>query len=177
MSNFDSFTLDLSPGETLADLRITTKGDKVIITPIITKTPFNRGDFIALPDGTFGIVNHFHDGLYYLDFRTTQKGESIKCEVHNPFRIRLATHDEREFILDILYQYGKYFDEEKQLVLPIKWRPKYGKEYYTVDVEDGKLIPVMLTWLGDETDHKLYSKGLTFKSEAAVNFFISTFVD
>jgi hypothetical protein len=175
--NNSVYTLTLSPGETLVNLKITTKGDQVTITPIIAKETYKRGDFVAMPDGTFGIISHFCDGLYYLSFRITKAGKSIKCEVHNPYQMRLATAEEKEFILDILHQYDKYFDEELNQPLPITWRPKYGKQYYTVKVEDGKLVPVTVKWIGDEVDHELYRKHLTFKSEKAVEFFISTFVD
>lgn len=169
------FTLTLSPGQTLENIRIKINPDNTVsIIPVITKA-FERGDFVVLKDGTFGIIMNFDQGIYQLQWRINKHGQPLTCNSTIPFAVRLATEEEKNFMLDILFDVGKYFNQETKSV---KNRNKFhvGQIYYSIQIVNDDLEPVELTWNDDPADIELAKKNLAFKSLEAAEFFISTFI-
>lgn len=168
------FTLTLSPGETLENLKVKINTDNTItITPIITKA-FKRGDFVAFEDGTFGIVMNFDQGIYQVQWRINKQGHTLTKTGMCPMHARIVTEKEYEFMLDILYDDGKYLDPDSKTV---KKRNRFhiGQTYYSVQIIDSHLEPVELTWEDDKNDIVLVKKGLAFSSLEACEFFIDSF--
>lgn len=168
------FTLTLSPGETLENLKVKINTDNTItIIPVITKA-FKRGDFVAFEDGTFGIVMNFDQGIYQVQWRINKQGHTLTKTGMCPMGVRAVTEKEYEFMLDILYDDGRYLDMDSKTV---KKRTRFhvGQTYYSVQIVDSHLEPIELTWEDDKNDIALVKKGLAFSSIEACEFFIDSF--
>ena len=75
---------------------------------------------------------------------------------------RLATEEEKQFLLDALHADGKDWDAVNKRIVEYKWRPKYGEPYYMINT----LFNVLkCTWSSSGFDFDLLVNRNCFKTE------------
>ena len=76
--------------------------------------------------------------------------------------IRLATEEEKQWILDKLHADEKDWDAVNKRIVEYKWRPKHGEPYYMINT----LFNVLkCTWLSSGFDFDLLVNRNCFKTE------------
>lgn len=167
----DPITFTLPPNHILQQIRITTQGSQITILPIISPT-FNRGDIVKTKTGHIGILESTTAEICLLKVAYTEK-ENMKTDIHlSAFDMQYATEDEKEYFFDLLYNDGYSFDFDQFELVSYRWHPKYGDTYYSVFVEDNKIIPCELTWECHPNDYVLFRKRLVFNSLETCEHFI-----
>ena len=75
---------------------------------------------------------------------------------------RIATEEEKQFLLDALHADGKDWDAVNKKIIEYKWRPKHGEPYYMINT----LFNVLkCTWSSSGFDFDLLKSGNCFKTE------------
>ena len=75
---------------------------------------------------------------------------------------RIATEEEKQFLLDALHADGKDWDADKKQIVDYKWEPKDGEDYYVINT----LFKVLrFTWQSYSFDFYLLKSGNCFKTE------------
>ena len=75
---------------------------------------------------------------------------------------RIATEEEKQFLLDALHAEGKDWDAENKRIIEYKWKPKDGEDYYVINT----LFKVLrFTWQSYSFDFDLLKSGNCFKTE------------
>ena len=76
--------------------------------------------------------------------------------------LRLATEEEKKWLLDKLHAEGKDWDAENKKIVEYRWKPKDGEDYYVINT----LFKVLrFTWQGYCYDFDLLKIGNCFKTE------------
>ena len=87
---------------------------------------------------------------------------------------RLATEEEKQFLLDALHADGKDWDADKKQIVDYKWKPKIGETYYFIswgfDVLDNP-------WSYDYWEKLAYNKGNCFKTKEEAQMYADKFVE
>ena len=165
--------LTLSPGEMLDNIKISiTKNGDVIVYPRVRHS-FKKGDIVHFSDNTYGIIASCTDFMYNLSYRIDSNGNKIKNCTDLGMYAHTCTNEEKDFVLDMLYQDGLYLSEDGGVKKATCVMHK-GQIYYTVCVENEQIIPCECTWENDEYDKELKKKNLVFKSLEACEFFIKS---
>ena len=131
---------------------------------------FEDGDFVSLSNlgGKFLIIyksqRGFSDAYYHA---VTYNGY---CEIYvvsyNDWCVyddaRIATEEEKQFLLDALHAEGKDWDAENKKIVEYRWRPKHGEPYYMINT----LFKVLrFTWQSYSFDFDLLKSGNCFKTK------------
>ena len=75
---------------------------------------------------------------------------------------RIATEEEKQFLLDALHADGKDWDAVNKRIVEYKWRPKHGEPYYMINT----LFNVLkCTWSSSGFDFDLLVNRNCFKTE------------
>ena len=75
---------------------------------------------------------------------------------------RIATEEEKQFLLDALHADGKDWDADKKQIVDYRCKPKIGDNYYYIDCF---LDIVDDIWSDDRMDDLVYSSGNCFKTK------------
>lgn len=75
---------------------------------------------------------------------------------------RLATEEEKQFLLDVLHANGKDWDADNKQIVDYKWEPKIGEIYYCISYS---LDVVGDYWSDNHWDNLAYNSGNCFKTE------------
>ena len=131
---------------------------------------FEDGDFVSLRNlgGKFLIIykskRGFSDAYYHA---VTYNGY---CEIYvvsyNDWCVyddaRIATEEEKQWLLDKLHAEGKDWDAENKRIVEYRWQPKDGEDYYVINT----LFKVLrFTWQSYSFDFDLLKSGNCFKTK------------
>ena len=131
---------------------------------------FEDGDFVSLSNlgGKFLIIykskRGFSDAYYHA---VTYNGYCENYVVsYNDWCVydddRIATEEEKQFLLDALHADGKDWDAENKRIIEYKWKPKDGEDYYVINT----LFKVLrFTWQSYSFDFDLLKSGNCFKTK------------
>ena len=75
---------------------------------------------------------------------------------------RIATEEEKQFLLNALHADGKDWDADKKQIVDYKWKPKVGDNYYYIDLF---LDVVDDIWSDDRMDALVYTSGNCFRTK------------
>ena len=75
---------------------------------------------------------------------------------------RIATEEEKQFLLDALHSDGKDWDADNKQIVYYQCKPKIGDNYYYIDCF---LDVVDDIWSGDRMDDLVYTSGNCFKTK------------
>lgn len=131
---------------------------------------FEDGDFVSLNNigGKLLIIYNskqgfsdvcFHAATYngYYEKRVVYYDDWCVC-----YDARLATEEEKQFLLDAIHADGKDWDAVNKRIVEYKWRPKHGEPYYMINT----LFNVLkCTWSSSGFDFDLLVNRNCFKTE------------
>ena len=143
---------------------------------------FKDGDFVSLNTivGKFLIIyksKRVGYGLYY--HAATYNGYCENRVVpYNNWCVyddaRIATEEEKQFLLDALHADGKDWDADKKQIVDYSWKPKIGETYYFIswgfDVLDNP-------WSYDYWEKLAYNKGNCFKTKEEAQKYADKFIE
>ena len=140
---------------------------------------FKDGDFCAFGDKHFFWVYIYKsEKNYYSSFYHAFIGsDSDKPSYDNSCaviaqKIRLATEEEKQFLLDALHADWKDWDADKKQIVDYRWKPKIGDTYYFID----RLLDVYdCLWDSDSADNLAYSRGNCFKTKEEAQMYAGKF--
>ena len=125
----------------------------------IMEVKLESGDRFRIPSGCIavdsdGVVTiernqYFVDGDFVVDDSIIKSGHILKSKhkkflkyyvsmnnnglrfnnVFRSFDLRLATEEEKQWLLDKLHAEGKDWDAENKRIIEYKWKPKDGEDY------------------------------------------------
>ena len=75
---------------------------------------------------------------------------------------RIATEEEKQFLLDALHADGKDWDAYKKQIVDCKWKPKIGDNYYYIDLFLDVIDDI---WSDDRMDDLVFTSGNCFKTK------------
>ena len=141
------------------------------VVTIEKELPFKVGDFLYYyAEGWgFGVcifmdfIKESANRIYYYA-ATDVSGEIMieDCFSTDWDVLRLATEEEKNFLLNRLHDDGKYWDAVNKRIVEYKWRPKDGECYYVINT----LFKVLrFTWQNYSFDFDLLKSGNCFKTE------------
>lgn len=131
---------------------------------------FKDGDFVALNNiggklliiyknkkGSSGIYYHVATYNVYCEHHVITYNDWCDCD-----EARIATEEEKQFLLDSLHADGKDWDAVNKRIVEYRWQPKDGEDYYVIST----LFKVLrFTWQGYCYDFDLIKSGNCFKTE------------
>ena len=142
---------------------------------------FKDGDFCAFGDKHFFWVYIYKsEKNYYSSFYHAFIGsDSDKPSYDNSCaviaqKIRLATEEEKQFLLDALHADGKDWDADNKLIVDYKWKPKIGDTYYYIDLFLDVIDDI---WSDDRMDALVYTSGNCFKTEEEAQKYADKFIE
>ena len=131
---------------------------------------FEDGDFVSLNNiggklliiyknkkGSSGIYYHVATYNVYYEYHVITYNDWCDCD-----EARIATEEEKQFLLDALHADGKDWDADKKQIVDYKWKPKIGDAYYYIDLF---LDVVDDIWSDDRMDALVYTSGNCFKTK------------
>ena len=141
------------------------------VVTIEKETPFKVGDFLYYYEEGWGFgvcifmdfIKESANGIYYYA-ATDVSGEIMieDCFSTEWDVLRIATEEEKNFLLNRLHDDGKDWDAVNKKIVEYKWRPKYGEPYYMINT----LFNVLkCTWSSSGFSFDLLQKGNCFKTE------------
>ena len=74
---------------------------------------------------------------------------------------RLASNEEKKFLLKALKENSLRWDEETKKLLDLKWKPKLGEKYFSFD---GHMQPACFIWSDTRNDEHCYLTNKCFKT-------------
>ena len=74
---------------------------------------------------------------------------------------RLASNEEKKFLLKALKENSLRWDEETKKLLDLKWKPKLGEKYFSFD---GHMQPACFIWSDTRNDEHCYLNNKCFKT-------------
>ena len=131
---------------------------------------FKDGDFVSLSNlgGKFLIIykskRGFSDAYYHV---VTYNGYCENYVVsYNDWCVytdaRIATEEEKQFLLDALHAEGKDWDAVNKRIVEYRWQPKDGEDYYVINT---LLNVIKITFSHTAFDFDLLKSGNCFKTE------------
>ena len=141
---------------------------------------FKDGDFVSLSNlgGNFLIIykskRGFSDAYYHA---VTYNGYCENPVVsYNDWCVyadaRIATEEEKQFLLDALHADGKDWDADKKQIVDYQCKPKIGDNYYYIDCF---LDVVDDIWSDDRMDALVYTSGNCFKTKEEAQRYVDKF--
>ena len=85
---------------------------------------------------------------------------------------RIATEEEKKFLLDALHADGKDWDADNKQIVDYRCKPKVGDAYYYIDCF---LDIVDDIWSGDRMDDLVYTSGNCFKTKEEAQMYADKF--
>ena len=141
------------------------------VVTIEKELPFKVGDFLYYyAEGWgFGVcifmdfIKESANGIYYYA-ATDVSGEIMieDCFSTDWDVLRLATEEEKNFLLNKLHDDGKDWDAVNKKIVEYRWQPKDGEDYYVINT----LFKVLrFTWQSYSFDFDLLKSGNCFKTK------------
>ena len=140
-----------------------------IITVEKEVNEFKDGDFVSL--NNIG-------GKFLMIYKSKRGGSGVYFHAYVPdltlgnhvsynawcvgWDYRLATEEEKQFLLDALHADGKDWDEDKKQIIDCKCKPKIGDNYYYIDLFLDVIDDI---WSDDRMDALVYTSGNCFKTK------------
>ena len=87
---------------------------------------------------------------------------------------RIATEEEKQFLLDAIHADGKDWDAGKRQIVDYKLKPKVGDNYYYIDCF---LDVVDDSWSDDRMDDLVYSSGNCFNTKEEAQRYVDKFCE
>ena len=87
---------------------------------------------------------------------------------------RIATEEEKLFLINALHADGKDWDADKKQIVDYKLKPKIGDAYYYIDCF---LDVVDDIWSGDRMDDLVYTSGNCFKTKEEAQRYADKFIE
>ncbi len=130
---------------------------------------FKDGDFVALNNigGKFLMIYKSKRGCSGVYFYAYAPDLTLGNHVsYNAWCVgwdyRIATEEEKKFLLDALHADGKDWDADKKQIVDYRCKPKVGDNYYYID----SFLDVCSSyWDADSADYLAYSRGNCFKTK------------
>ena len=142
---------------------------------------FKDGDFVSLNTivGKFLIIyksKRVGYGLYY--HAATYNGYCENRVVpYNNWCVyddaRIATEEEKQFLLDALHADGKDWDADNKQIVDYRWKPKIGETYYYIDCY---IEVVDDHWSDDRLDNLVRNIGNCFKTKEEAQKYADKFI-
>ena len=131
---------------------------------------FEDGDFVSLNNiggklliiyknkkGSSGIYYHVATYNVYYEYHVITYNDWCDCD-----EARIATKEEKQFLLDALHADGKDWDAVNKRIVEYRWQPKDGEDYYVINT----LFKVLrFTWQSYSFDFDLLKSGNCFKTK------------
>ena len=174
--------LKLNSGDTITipdDCKAVIK-DKIITVEKAVQE-FNDGDFVASSDLGAKIL---------MIYKSKKEWYHVNCHVsvciglrenyvsYNDCCVcddaRIATEEEKQFLLDALHADGKDWDADKKKIVDYRCKPKIGDNYYYIDCF---LDIVDDIWSGDRMDDLVYTSGNCFKTKEEAQKYADKFCE
>ena len=141
------------------------------VVTIEKETPFKVGDFLYYyaKGWGFGVcifmdfIKESANGIHYYA-ATDVSGEIMigDCLCTEWDVLRIATEEEKNFLLNRLHDDGKDWDAVNKKIIEYKWQPKYVEPYYMIS---SLFNVIRLIWGNTAFDFDLLQKGNCFKTE------------
>ena len=142
--------------------------DKIITVEKEVKE-FKDGDFCASNNyGENWIYIYKSNRTYYSSFCHAIIVVGTKRIEYNNWcdtlegKTRLATEEEKQFLLDALHADGKDWDADKKQIVDYRCKPKIGDTYYYIDCFLDVIDDI---WSDDRMDALVYTSGNCFKTK------------
>ena len=87
---------------------------------------------------------------------------------------RIATEEEKQFLLDAIHADGKDWDADKKQIVDYRWKPKIGDTYYFIDLFLDVIDDI---WSDDRMDDLVYTNGNCFKTEEEAQKYADKFTE
>lgn len=128
------------------------------------------GDFICFGGDGIGIFKDREHISHsdYADYRPLYDKVVLNEGGWTMDNLRLATEEEKQFLLSRLHEIGKDWDAENKKVVDYKWKPKKDEEYYAPGYDPDfipSFIPDVWNWDNDRTDKSWWKRGWVCKTE------------
>ena len=83
------------------------------------------------------------------------------------YYLRLATEEEKQFLLSKLHEIGKDWDAENKKIVNYKWQPNKGDEYYILQYSsnDDEFLPLKMWWNNTEYDKGRMKEGIAYRTK------------
>ena len=140
-----------------------------IITVEKAVQEFKDGDFVCANNigGKFLIIYKSKRGCSSTYYHAATY--NVYCGNHVSYNdwcvyddARIATEEEKQFLLDALHADGKDWDADKKQIVDYKRKPNIGDNYYYIDCF---LDVVDDLWSDDRMDDLVYTSGNCFKTK------------
>ena len=142
---------------------------------------FEDGDFVYSINNVceFTMIYKSKKECSYANYHASiYMGQREKLVSYNDWCVcydaRLATEEEKQFLIDALHADGKDWDADKKHIVDYKWKPKDGEDYYVINT----LFKVLrFTWQSYSFDFDLLKSGNCFKTEEEAKNVANKFMD
>lgn len=141
------------------------------VVTIEKEMPFKVGDFLYYYEGGWGFgvcifmdfIKESANGLYYYAATDGRGGVMIEdCFSTYWDVLRLATEEEKQWMLEKLHAEGKDWDAESKKIVEYRWKPKAGEDYYVINA---LFNVIRCTWSSSGFDFNLLVNRNCFKTE------------
>ena len=143
---------------------------------------FKDGDFVSLNNvgDKFLIIYksehgrhgaNYHAAAYngYFENKVFSYDDWCYCN-----EVRIATEEEKQFLLEALHEDGKDWDADKKQIVDYRWKPKIGETYYFIDC----YIEVVDNPFSDDYwDNLDYNNGNCFKTKEEAQKYADKFIE
>lgn len=128
-------------------------------------------------DGDFVVSNNLWAKILII-YKSKKEGSNANCHAivcidrcenyvsYNDWSVcydaRIATEEEKQFLLDALHADGKDWDAVNKKIIEYRWKPEMEEDYYVISAV---LNVIRLTWNDTSFELDLLQKGNCFKTE------------
>lgn len=111
------------------------------------------------------IINPYRECA--IDYHVSQRGNTLEYKQFwvNNSPIRNATPEEIQELNDQLAAKGKYWNPKTIQIEKLRWKPKYGEDYYRIVFSLGKLEILHLWWSNLSVDTNSWQESNCFKTK------------
>lgn len=143
----------------------------MVVSPKELKFEPKDGDIVRVR-GFYDFVfiykyNLIPEAYYYVSLRLNDNKIELPDGNHIGYvsQLRPATEEEKKKFFDKLSEEGYSWDAERKELVKLKWKPKFGEDYYTPSFNEFEFEPHVYGWVEDKTDLILYGMGWVFDTK------------
>ena len=143
---------------------------------------FKDGEFVSLNNlggrcliiyknkqGFSGVYYHAAAYNVYYEYYAVTYNDLCTCD-----DARIATEEEKQFLLNALHADGKDWDADKKQIVDYKWKPEIGDNYYYIDLFLDVIDDI---WSDDRMDALVYTSGNCFKTKEEAQKYADKFIE
>lgn len=158
--------IKLKTAEGLVDPIIEIVDGVMVVSPKEEKFEPKDGDVIFSGTSLISIFKKMTSDTSLSAYIALSKGElHAEFDSWSTLNIRLATEEEKQKLFDKLKEEGYEFDFENKELVKLRWKPKFGEDYYTPSWNEYVFEPYLYGWAEDEFDCKCHTMGRVFKTK------------